>query len=127
MKMRISGEYLQVIEVDQVQAAILKSWNGVISWNRKTKMWNGRVSMELLNRMAGIIKLPDYIEAERIRMNKVQEAVDQQRTLEPDKLKPLSDYPVTKQLYKHQIRAANMALLTFGLTDWKEALECQKE
>lgn len=123
MRMRISDDLVQIVDVDNVQSAILKSWSGIVAWNRKTKMWEGRICGELLNRLSSIVRLPAPIEAERQRMNKVQEAVDFERTVPAEELKPLTDYPVTKNLYAHQTRAANMALLTFGLVDWQEVYE----
>lgn len=32
-----------------------------------------------------------------------------------EEVKPLVKYPVRKKLYTHQVRAANMALMVFGL------------
>ena len=78
-------------------------------------MYEGIASTELLNKLATLVHLPPSIEAERIRMNTVQEAVDQERTREHPE--PLYKYPVTKNLYEHQVRAANMALMTFGFIE----------
>ena len=68
-------------------------------------MYEGIASAELLNKLATLVHLPPSIEAERTRMNEVQEAVDQERTREHPE--PLYKYPVTKNLYEHQVRAAN--------------------
>ena len=47
------------------------------------------------------------------RLNEIAQAVDRERMeAEPD---PLYKYPVKYPLFKHQTRAANMALITFGL------------
>ena len=70
---------------------------------------------ELLNRLAGLIPLPKPLDAERHRLNVVQEAVDAERIRPAEKLKPLARYPVKKNLYAHQVRASNMCLLTFGI------------
>lgn len=112
MKMAMKDGMIRIIEADVTQAAIIESW-GKMKYSRSNQMYEGPVSMELLNRLAGLVRLPSAIEAVRKNMNKVQEAVDQERVRKDPK--PLVDYPVTKSLYQHQVRAANMALLTFGL------------
>ena len=112
MKMAMKDGMIRIIEADVTQAAIIKSW-GKRKYSRSNQMYEGPVSMELLNKLAGFVRLPPAIEAVRKNMNKVQEAVDQERVRKDPK--PLVDYPVTKSLYQHQVRAANMALLTFGL------------
>ena len=75
------------------------------------------VCAELLNRLSKLIPLPKPLNAERYRLNAVQEAVDAERVRPVGELKPLVKYPVKRNLYAHQMRAANMALLTFGLMD----------
>lgn len=112
MKMAMKDGMLRIIEADITQAAIIKSW-GSMKYSRSNQMYEGPVSMELLNKLAGIVKLPPAIEAVRKNMNEVQEAVDRERIRKDPKA--LVQYPVTKSLYQHQVRAANMALLTFGL------------
>ena len=112
MKMAMKDGMIRIIEADVTQAAIIKSW-GKMKYSRSNQMYEGPVSMELLNKLAGLVRLPPAIEAVRKNMNKVQEAVDQERVRKDPK--PLVDYPVTKSLYQHQVRAAKMALLTFGL------------
>lgn len=121
MKMAMKDGMIRIIEADVTQSAIIKSW-GKMKYSRSNQMYEGPVSMELLNKLAGLVRLPPAIEAVRKNMNKVQEAVDQERVRKDPK--PLVDYPVTKSLYQHQVRAANMALLTFGLVPpEKQALE----
>lgn len=88
-----------------------------MKWNKQQKWWEGLVCAELLNRLAGLIPLPKPLDTERHRLNAVQEAVDAERVRPTGDLKPLVKYPVKRNLYAHQMRAANMALLTFGLMD----------
>ena len=116
MRMKMDGGWIYIIEADQTQNARIKSW-GLMKWSRKNAMWSAAVSGELLNRLSALVPLPAPIEAERRRLIAVQQAVDYERILPADKLKPLVKYPVTKDLYAHQTRAANMALLVFGLAD----------
>ena len=119
MRMKMENGFIYIIEADQVQMAVIKSW-GMMKWSRKNAMWTGLVGRELLNRLSSLVPLPAPVEEERKRLAAVQEAVDFERTLPAEELKPLMKYPVTKDLYTHQTRAANMALLTFGIVDPKE-------
>lgn len=91
-----------------------------MKWNKRQKWWEGLVCAELLNRLAKLIPLTEPLNAERHRLNAVQEAVDAERVRPAGDLKPLAKYPVKRSLYAHQMRAANMALLTFGLIDISE-------
>ena len=88
-----------------------------MKWNKKQNWWEGLVCAELLNRLSKLIPLPKPLNAERYRLNAVQEAVDAERVRPTEDLKPFVKYPVKRNLYAHQMRAANMALLTFGLMD----------
>lgn len=112
MKMALKDGQVLVIEADNVQFQIIKSWSRM-RWNRSERMFYGPADADLLNRLAGLVRLPAPIEAERRRLNAVAEAVDRERiAADPE---PLYKYPVRYPLYKHQTRAANMALLVFGL------------
>ena len=117
MKMALTDGVIRIIEADAVQKTIIKSWNQM-RWIRGQQMYEGIASAELLNKLATLVHLPPSIEAERVRMNTVQEAVDRERVKKNPK--PMVRYPVTKNLYEHQVRAANMALMTFGILDPKE-------
>lgn len=118
MKMKLEDDKIFVIEADEKQASLMKHWG--MRLNRKLAMWSGIVSVELLNRLSTLVPLPGPIEKERRRMIRVGEAVNRERTFPPESLTPLAEYPVKKSLYAHQVRAANMALLTFGIIDPKE-------
>ena len=111
MKMALQGNILKIIDLDNVQFQVIKSWNKM-KWNRNLKQLEGIADMELLDKLASICRLPSHIEAYRQQQHEVQNAVNAQR-IDPDP-KPLVKYPVKISLYKHQIRGANMAMLTFG-------------
>ena len=117
MRIRMKDGYIQIIEADSTQTAVLKSWGGMMKWNKRKKWWEGLVCAELLNRLAGLIPLPKPLDTERYRLNAVQEAVDAERVRPAGDLKPLVKYPVKRNLYDHQVRAGNMCLLTFGLVE----------
>jgi hypothetical protein len=122
MKMKLDSGMLYIKDANPVtQEPLIKSWS-LMKWNRKMRWFEGIVCRELLNRLRSMTALPPSIEAERVRLNRIQDAVDKERMLPSKELRPLTAYPVTRSLYEHQVRAANMALLTFGLTDPEEVL-----
>ena len=85
---------------------------GLLRWNKRERTYSAPVSLELLDALAGIFPLPDFIEAERRRLAGVARELDAQRAAaEPA---PLVPYPVRTRLFRHQVRAANMAMLVFG-------------
>ena len=118
MKIALQGNVLKIIEADNVQFTVIKSW-GKMKWDKRNQMLIGTADMELLDKLAGIVRLPPAIEAHRAALHRVQDAVDRER-VNPDP-KEMYKYPVKLPLYRHQTRGANMALLTFGLIDPPEA------
>lgn len=116
MKMAMKDGQLIIIEVDSTQFQVIKSW-GKMKWNKSYKSFTGSAEIELLNKLAEVVRLPPNIEAERQRLNRIAQAVDTERMNEAPV--PLVKYPVKMDLYKHQIRGANMAMLTFGLVEPK--------
>lgn len=114
MKMAMKDGQVLIKEASSVQFTIIKSW-GKMKWNRPSQTLTGPADHELLNRLAGIVRLPENIEAERQRLNNLVKAVDKERMNENPV--PLYKYPVKMNLYKHQVRGANMAMMVFGLID----------
>lgn len=124
MKMAMKDGKIMLIEVDNTQMAIIKSWNSM-KYDRRKNMMIGDCSKELLDKLSKIVRLPPAIESYRQRLDETQRAVDKMRVeKEPE---ALVKYPVQGSLYEHQVRAANMALLTFGLADPKEVLKSEQE
>lgn len=114
MKMALQGNTLKIIEADNVQFTVIKSWNKM-KWNKKLKQLEGIADLELLDKLASIVRLPPAIEAHRAELHRVQDAVDRER-INPDP-EPLVKPPVKLSMYKHQVRGFNMCLLTFGLVE----------
>ena len=114
MKIALQDNVLKLIEVDNVHFAVIKSWNKM-KWNRSLKQLEGVADIELLDKLAGLFRLPAHIEEYRHRLHVVQDAVDRER-MNPAPA-PMFNYPVKLPLYQHQVRGANMALLTFGWAD----------
>ena len=114
MKMALKDGQILIKDADDLQFTIIKSWNKM-KWSKAEQMLSGPVDGELLNRLAGLVRLPDHIEAERQRLNRISEAVDKERMTEEPV--PLYKYPVKMSLFKHQTRGANMALMVLGLIE----------
>ena len=112
MKTAMKEGQILIKDADNTQFTIIKSW-GKMKWSRAERMFYGPAEIELLNKLAGIVRLPGPIEAERQRLNEIAQAVDSERMKEDPE--PLYKYPVKYPLFKHQTRAANMALITFGM------------
>lgn len=123
MKMALKDGKVLIKDADSTQGAVIRSWNRM-RWNKSLKLFEGDLSGDLLDRLAKLVKLPQAIEEERQAIRRVQRAVDQERARKDPE--PLVRYPVTKQLYKHQVRAANMALITFGIIP-PEAEEARRD
>lgn len=113
MKMALQGNTLLIKDADNVQFTVIKSWNKM-KWDKKSATLRGTADLELLDKLAGMVRLPPAIEYRRTRLHAIQDAVDRERiNQEP---RPFYKYPVKLPLYAHQTRGANMALLIFGWT-----------
>lgn len=111
MKMALKGSTLLIKEADNVQFTIIKSWNKM-KWSKAEQTLSGTADIELLDKLASIVKLPPNIEAQRTELHSIAAAVDQERMNQNPV--PFLRYPVKMNLFKHQVRGANMALLVFG-------------
>ena len=111
MKMALKDTTLFIKEADNVQFTIIKAWNKM-KWSKASQTLAGTADLELLDKLSSIVRLPPAIEARRNELRKIAVAVDRERMNEEPA--PFYPYPVKMPLYRHQTRAANMALLTFG-------------
>lgn len=114
MEIAMKNGQILMRNLDSVQYNILRN-TGKCIWDKKKQMLIGDVSLELLETLNQIIRLPDRIKAEYIRIKSVQDAIDKERLNEHPV--PLVKYPVKLPLFEHQIRGANMALLAFGVVE----------
>lgn len=119
MKMALQGNTLLIKDADNVQFTVIKSWNKM-KWDKKTQTLRGTADLELLDRLSSIVRLPPAIAERRNHLQTIQAAVDRERVNQTPT--PLYNFPVKMSLYSHQIRGANMALLTFG---WAAPPEAQ--
>ena len=111
MKMALQGNTLRIKDADNVQFTVIKSWNKM-RWVKKLQELQGTADLELLDRLAGLVRLPPNIEQLRSGLRAVQDAIDRER-VNPEPA-PFYSYPVKKPLYAHQTRGCNMCLLAFG-------------
>ena len=100
-----------------MQFTVIKSWNKM-KWDRKLQALIGIADIELLDKLASLVQLPPEAEKRRRELHIVRDAVDRERVNQNPKA--FCKFPVKLPLYAHQVRAANMALLTFGWADAKE-------
>ena len=108
MKAAMKDGRIVLAQIEQARMDKLKK-TGLLRWNRRERTYSAPVSLDLLDTLAGIFPLPDTVEAERQRLAGIARQLDAQRAAsEPV---PLTSYPVRAKLFRHQVRAANMALI----------------
>lgn len=93
MKMALQGTVLMIREADTVQFSIIKSW-GKMKWDRQSQTLKGTADLELLDKLAEMVRLPPAVEARRSSLREVADAVGQER-MNPDPV-PLVHYPVMR-------------------------------
>lgn len=116
MKIALIRGVVTIAELSNLDFQHLKNISG-LRWNRTTRCMVGPVSLNLLDGLARFYKLPADMETKRQRLGKTRREIDAERLAEDPA--PLLPYPVNANLYKHQIRGANMALRAFGALDAK--------
>lgn len=116
MKIALIRGVVTIAELSNLDFQRLKNISG-LRWNRTTRCMVGPVSLNLLDGLARYYKLPADMETKRQRLGKNRREIDAERLAEDPA--PLLPYPVKANLYKHQIRGANMALRAFGALDAK--------
>ncbi len=113
MRQKIDNGIIYV-QPSKEEEAVIKTWR-MMKKDKEKGYWWGEITrplLENLQRNGGLIPPAKEILKE---MLTVQAAVDAER-LKPDKeIKPRYKYPVKAKLFTHQTRAANMALMVFGI------------
>ena len=108
MKVAIKDGRIVLAQIEQARMDKLKK-TGMLRWNKAARTYSAPVTLDLLDVLAQIFPLPDTVEAERRRLTGIARQLDAQRAAsEPV---PLTSYPVRAKLFRHQVRAANMALI----------------
>ena len=135
MKMALKGHTLSIKEADEVQFSIIMSWN-LMHYDKQTKSLIGNATLDLLEKLDSMERVrlpsggdinpetgkpyPDIAEYYR-NLKRVKKAVDAER-FEENPI-PIYEPPVKVPLYKHQVRAYDMAMITFGWVDLPEEEE----
>lgn len=117
MKVAMKNGRIVLAQIEQARMDKLKK-TGMLRWNKAARTYSAPVTLDLLDVLAQIFPLPDTVEAERRRLTGIARQLDAQRAAaEPA---PLVPYPVRARLFRHQVRAANMAMLVFGAVPLEE-------
>ena len=103
---------LIIKDITSEQFAVIKSWNKMV-WKKATKTLEAPCEIELLDKLLTLVKLPPRISAYRDELMKVQIAVDDMRIKE--NVTPIIQPQVKANLFQHQVRGYNMALINFTL------------
>lgn len=113
MKMKKTDDNMLIIkDITSEQFAVIKSWNKMV-WKKATKTLEASCEIELLDKLSTLVKLPPRISAYRDELMKVQTAVDDMRIKE--NVTPIIQPQVKANLFQHQVRGYNMALINFTL------------
>ena len=108
MKVAMKNGRIVLAQIEQARMDKLKK-TGMLRWNKAARTYSAPVTLDLLDVLAQIFPLPDTVEVERRRLAGIARQLDAQRAAsEPV---PLTAYPVRAKLFRHQVRAANMALI----------------
>lgn len=108
MKVAMKNGRIVLAQIEQARMDKLKK-TGMLRWNKAARTYSAPVTLDLLDVLAQIFPLPDTVEAERRRLAGIARQLDAQRAAsEPV---PLTSYPVRAKMFRHQVRAANMALI----------------
>lgn len=108
MKIALRDGKVILAEIEPLRFEQLKRI-GTLKWDRRTRTYTGAANLTTLDALAAIFPLPSYIETERHKLKYCRDSIEKERT-RPDPF-PLFSYPVRGQLYQHQIRGANMAMV----------------
>lgn len=111
MKIAMKEGRIVLAEIEQARMDRLKKTR-MLRWNKADRTYSAPVSLDLLNTLAGIFRLPDFVEKERRKLDYMARRLEGERNAA--KPLPLVHYPVKAELFQHQVRAANMAMIQFA-------------
>lgn len=90
-----------------------KALSRYMRWDKRAKCMRAKATLDTLEGLADIFTLPPNMKALRERLRAKQAMIDHIRAEEEPK--PMMEFPVKAKLYKHQIKAVNMALVEFDV------------
>lgn len=103
---------LLVMDADPTQLGEIRSL-GRMTWNRAKRWYEGDATVDLIDSLGALCRLPDELLALKAQLLTVQGRIDALRLQSP--AIPIAEYPVKAKLFEHQVRGANMALVAMGL------------
>ena len=107
------------VKASKEEGTKIKSWR-MMNFNKDKGYWYGNISIPLLQNLMDIGGLIPKAKDTMEHLIKVQAAIDAERVKPDEEVKCYIKPPVKAELFKHQARAMNMALINFGLIDPKE-------
>lgn len=113
MKIATTADRLYLRPDGDGEKEIIKGLPGV-RYDRKSTAWVGMPTLELLERLERLIRLPSDAQDMLYHLRARRAVMDAERVR--DRPVAMYAYPVKVELFAHQIKAANMAMLAFG---WK--------
>ncbi len=108
MKVAIKDGRIILAQIEQARMDKLKK-TGMLRWNKAARTYSAPVTLDLLEVLAQIFPLPDTVEAERRPLAGIARPLGAHRAAsEPV---PRTSAPVRAKMFRHQVRAANRALI----------------
>ena len=108
MKVAMKNGRIILAQIEQARMDKLKK-TGMLRWNKAARTYSAPVTLDLLDVLSQLFHPQDTARDERRRLASIARQLNAQRAAsEPV---PLTSYPVRAKLFRHQVRAANMALI----------------
>lgn len=114
MQQKIDEQFMYLRPQEKEEIAKIKAMR-MFKENRKEGYWYAELSKTMLEKVKSTFGLIKPAQNKLAEYNRIQVAVDKMRNLPNDQVPDLVEYPVNANLFVHQRRAVNMALLTFGV------------
>lgn len=121
MQQKVDRQFIYLKPTDKAEIGKIKNIR-MYKEDKKAGYWYGELSKTILEKTRTAFGLIKMAQEKLDGYNRIQEAVDRMRNLPGDKVPDLVDYPVNANLFIHQRRAVNMALLTFGVIKPEEVI-----
>lgn len=109
------------VKASKEEGAKIKSWR-MMTLDKEKGYWYGAISIPLLTNLKEIGGLIPTAKEALKTLTEVQAAIDKERVKPDEEVSCYIKPPVKADLFKHQARAMNMALINFGLIEPKEVV-----
>lgn len=84
-------------------------------WNRDDKVWEALPSIDVINKLGTLIKLPQKLQELKTKLEETQTAIDAERVKDKSEVQEQIRAPIRGKLYAHQQKALQMALKRFEI------------